>query len=564
MQRWAALVARALCAALLVLPLGGALIEAAHQAASTDAWRGLQTEPGLVRAATLSVFTATLSTALALVATLWLAPHLIQGRRAARVQAWLGPLLSVPHAAFAIGMLWLLAPSGWLARLGAVPLRWDTPPDWRALQDGAGLSLSAVLLLKELPFLLWNAMALLQRPDVSRTLRAQLLQGRCLGATPARLWWTVLWPQWAPRLAWPAMAVLAYGLTVVDVALIIGPTAPPTLAVWVWQALMDANPARNAAGTAGAWLLAAMVVALGAMGWASAGALQRWARRRAALGFRHADAGRPDAWPVPHARAGGRSLSTVVIIGVLASHGAVVIALVFGSLAGPWPFPGLWPQSWHGLAWASALQAWPHGVFTATLAAGVAALAVGLSSTWLALTPARLDRWSAAVLMLPLLLPPLLLLAGLYPLALRLHLDGRVAGLVWAHALMVLPYVHFVLVGPWRSQHPRYEQQARLLGHGPWTVWWRVRVPLMRRPLAAAWGVGFAVSVAQFLPTQFIGAGRLATVTTEAVTLASAGQRAPASALALVQMVLPLLGFALAAAAARERHERPPAATVPR
>jgi putative thiamine transport system permease protein len=46
-----------------------------------------------------------------------------------------------------------------------------------------------------------------------------------------------------------------------------------------------------------------------------------------------------------------------------------------------------------------------------------------------------------------------------------------------------------------------------------------------RASLLAALAVGFAVSVAQYLPTLFVGAGRFNTVTTEAVTLASGGQR---------------------------------------
>jgi putative thiamine transport system permease protein len=65
--------------------------------------------------------------------------------------------------------------------------------------------------------------------------------------------------------------------------------------------------------------------------------------------------------------------------------------------------------------------------------------------------------------------------------------------------------------------------------------------------------VGFAVSVAQYLPTLYVGAGRFATVTTEAVTLAAGGQRTLMSAYAVLQMFLPLLAFAVAAALGRPR-----------
>jgi putative thiamine transport system permease protein len=76
---------------------------------------------------------------------------------------------------------------------------------------------------------------------------------------------------------------------------------------------------------------------------------------------------------------------------------------------------------------------------------------------------------------------------------------------------------------------------------------------LLRRAIASAWAVAFAVSVAQYLPTLFVGAGRFATVTTEAVTLASGGQRSLMSAYAVLQMVLPLLAFAWASALGRPR-----------
>jgi putative thiamine transport system permease protein len=82
----------------------------------------------------------------------------------------------------------------------------------------------------------------------------------------------------------------------------------------------------------------------------------------------------------------------------------------------------------------------------------------------------------------------------------------------------------------------------------------RIKWPLLKRALASAWAVGFAVSVAQYLPTLWVGAGRFATVTTEAVTLASGGQRSLMSAYAALQMLLPMLAFALASVWGRPRH----------
>ena len=81
---------------------------------------------------------------------------------------------------------------------------------------------------------------------------------------------------------------------------------------------------------------------------------------------------------------------------------------------------------------------------------------------------------------------------------------------------------------------------------------------MLLKPILAACAVGFAVSIAQYLPTLFAGGGRFATVTTEAVALSSGGNRRVLAVQAMLQAILPMLGFALAAIAGRvyARHRK--------
>jgi putative thiamine transport system permease protein len=134
---------------------------------------------------------------------------------------------------------------------------------------------------------------------------------------------------------WPLLAVLAYGLTVVDMALVIGPTSPPTLAVLAWQWLLDADPARNAQGAAAAWLLARRW-------WAAGGPRLVRPARAGCIG---AGAGRDG-----HAAA---SLPPAAHAARLEPRGAllrwrrmalVLLALAVGSVSGVWRFPALWPH----------------------------------------------------------------------------------------------------------------------------------------------------------------------------------------------------------------------------
>ncbi len=94
----------------------------------------------------------------------------------------------------------------------------------------------------------------------------------------------------------------------------------------------------------------------------------------------------------------------------------------------------------------------------------------------------------------------------------------------------------------------RYARIAAALGSTPARTFWRVKLPILIRPVLVALAVGFAVSVDQYLPTLFAGAGRIPTLTTEAVTLSSGADRRVVAVTVALQTALPLLAFALALA----------------
>ena len=62
-------------------------------------------------------------------------------------------------------------------------------------------------------------------------------------------------------------------------------------------------------------------------------------------------------------------------------------------------------------------------------------------------------------------------------------------------------------------------------------------------PIGAALFIGFAVSISLYLPTVFVGGGRIGTITVEAVSLAANGSRGPAGVAALLQLLIPLVWY---------------------
>ena len=201
----------------------------------------------------------------------------------------------------------------------------DTPPFWRTTQDPLGLGLIAALWIKEVPFLCWVAATQLQREDVRRRWQAEFAVAQTMGLTPTAAFNAVVWPQLARVLRWPFIAVLAYGLTVVDLALIIGPTAPPTLAVLAWEWLRDADAVLQAQGVLAAWVLAGLTLLVGASSW-------RPIIRIAPFGV------------MGRAIDGGWRLLFML-------YAAAWLALLVGGFLGVWPFPNVRPEQWHMGHW---------------------------------------------------------------------------------------------------------------------------------------------------------------------------------------------------------------------
>lgn len=487
-------------------------------ALAPSVWQVLWSDAQWPLALRTTLVSAGLGSVLGMALAAGLAMALYPGPRWLALQRRLPLMLSVPHAAFAVGLLFLLAPSGWLARALAPLVGWVEPPAWTTVQDPLGLSLALALGLKESWFLLWVLVAVLGEQTVHR----HMVVARSLGYNRAQTWRLVLWPQLLPRLGWPLAAVLAYGLSVVDMAVVLGPSTPPTLAVLVWQWLSDPDPAMQARGAAASLVLLALFLLIsGVARW-------MWHRllRRAAY-----PAGERRAATTP------RGLHHPLwLVGY-----AVVAVLLLWSLADTWFFPALWPdalslQTWMRVDWA------PFGT-TLWLAAAASLLCLPAALVWLEWGPQRYN----ALLYLPLIIPPLPLVAAQYAALLRVPADGTAAGLLWSHLLWVLPYMVLTLIGPYRAFDRRLMVTARALGQSPLGACLRVKWPMLVKPILAALAVGFSVSVAQYLPTLFAGGGRFATVTTEAVALSAGGNRRVLAAQALLQIVLPLLGFGLAA-----------------
>ncbi|MEO5756132.1 MAG: ABC transporter permease, partial [Mesorhizobium sp.] len=443
-------------------------------------------------------------------------------------------------AAMAIGLAFVIAPSGWLVRLASPWLTgYIVPPDIVTINDPWGLALIIGLLAKELPFLLIVILAALNQIPVDQQMRA----GRALGYGQGIVWIKIIAPQVYAQVRLPVYVVLAFSLSVVDMALILAPTNPPPLSIVALRSFMSPDVTRYLPAAAAATFQLLVVV----------GAIVFWRfgeRAITRIGLIWTTRGGRGLTGEPGLKLAAAFGTIILMLGL-----AALVMLAVWSFAWRWPFPDSLPSAWSTDIWRRQAHAviWPL-VNTLALAIFSTSAALLLAIVWLESEDRSARPKPSALLKaiyVPLLLPQIGFMFGVQVAVVRLAIDGTFLAVSWIHMVFVFPYLLLALADPWKSLDRRYARSAAALGVSPLATLFRVKLPILLRPILVASAIGFAVSVAQYLPTLFVGAGRVATLTTEAVAISSGGDRRAVGVLAFLQILLPFLVYVAALAIPR-------------
>ena len=522
-----------------MLPFALSLIFALSNVFDGQAWRDLLAHPQLWPGLRLSLFTGAASATLALLVALLIVSAIYNTDKWHGLTTNIGAMLALPHLALAVGFGLLVMPSGVIARLvAALFTGWQSPPNWISTHDPWGVGLIVVLAIKEAPFIIWMLAGILNGPDVQRSFAGQRAAALSLGHSTGSIWLRVFLPQLLPKLVWPMVIVFVYAATVVDVALAIGPTQPPTLASVIWADINSELVASNARGQVGALFLSGAIALALFAAWALAKILAPSLRKFLVQG--------PSHWAIPS------WLGNAKLKALMAFYFIVVMLLLFMSLAQLWPFPDLGP-SISFAAWGRIFNT-PQALITSLgLAFATSATALVLLIFWLETQPEKLDRPLMWLCLAILGLPAILVGLGQYRAFLNLGLTGTALGLFLAHLMPVTAYMFIVLQSPYRRFDPRWRTSAGGLMAGFGKFFWAIKLPLLKAPILAAYAIGFAVSFSQYIPAQLVGAGRFSTLPIEAVTLTSGNNRPLLAAFALLLAVPPFLVFVLAAHFSKSR-----------
>lgn len=494
------------------------------------AWEGVWQSIGLTLfSAIVSSYLACLMT-FAILQSSWKSPFW------RKVEIALSPLLAMPHVAFAIGFAFLFAPTGMVTR--SLYSLFDIDSSTQTVGDIAfliknpyAIGLVVMLALKEIPFLMLMSIPIIKQLNIDQIEKVST----SLGYTSAQMWWKCVFPQWLAKLRFPMLSVIAYSLSVVDIALIIGPTNPPTFAVLVWQWFTDPDLTLLPQAAAGAVILFAiaslLIVFARAVEWAITRGYKSW----------------------QYSGRSGRALpGKSIFVGILSTSLLMLPLMVLWSVAQRWRFPDLTPSAfsfrfWQ-YEWSGILSGVEQSLFIALVSASASLVLAVLAHEYRLRYKLQLPGYIIAI---PMLIPQLSVLFGLQIATLYINDDAYLFWVCWAHIFFAFPFVYLSLDGPWRSFDSGLTRVALSLGKSPLHSWLKIKMPILLPAIVFAWAIGISVSLAQYLPTLVLGAGRISTITTEAVALSSGFDRRVTAIYGLCQAVLPLLFFILALSVSR-------------
>jgi putative thiamine transport system permease protein len=504
-------------AGLLGLTVAGLIYESSHSGLDL-LWSGLNhliDAPAIVSSVWLALAVSLAATWLSLVCAQALTRYLVAKPSAGVVLPF---VLAIPHAALALGILLFLDAGGiamrWALAIGVI----DAPLDYLFPRDPSGIGSLLVLVIKETAFFTLIAL------PIARRLPRQQIQtiGQQAGLSSQQAWQALVWPQIVMTLRPAILIVVVYGLTNLEVAMVVGPDQPQFVAVRLARFLTDPDPGIRAAGAIG--LLGLLAVTAGL--WVLIGRLAR----------------RPSAWvfpriPVPW------SMGGICTLLVLAG-----IALVLWSFALRYPMTGAWPV-W-GLPSAFQLERVVELAITTAWLGGL--VAIGSVATAIAVLEWQMLRRQPRVHWIwwaLLWLPQLPLAAGLLYLLIAFGGAPGFLAVLAGHWLITTPYALIALSEVWFDRDRRYEMVLNQLGVGPVMALFKIWIPRHLGSIAVALAIAFSVSVALYTHTWLLGGGRVETLALELVAYAQTDRRAAAVS-GLIVMALPLIAFALALAMA--------------
>lgn len=321
-----------------------------------------------------------------------------------------------------------------------------------------------------------------------------------LGASPARVWWTVTLPRLAPAIVSAASIVFLFCSTAFGVVLVLGGVSFGTIETEIYLLTTQFLDLRAASVLS----VTQLVVVVAALLLAQSARRRRTSLRRV---------GASQALRMPR-RGDAASVSVTLVVALFLA--LPIVSLVLRSLQTKqgWGFGNYLALGGTGSRNALVVPVWSAlaNSLTTAAAATLIALGIGLAACLvLSRTPRSpgIRRALAAfdgALMLPLGVSAVTVGFGFLITLNQPPFDLRSSPMLvpLAQALVALPLVVRTILPVLHGVDGRMRESAAALGASPWRVLRDIDLSIAARPVLAASGFAFAVALGEFGATSFL------------------------------------------------------------
>ena len=484
---------------------------------------------GISKSIILSLFTGLGSTLLALFFSQVILLYFFKTRAYNYIKIIISPLIALPHITMAIGLIFLFSPSGLFFRLFSPWLTgFDRPPNFFIIPDEYGFFLILGLILKEIPFFILVSLSAIQQFSARQIFDL----GKSLQNSNFSSWCILIFPLIYKKIRLVIFIVIAFTASVVDMSLILAPSTPSTLAIRILQIYQSSDIdsffiASNLA------LIQLLIIVILLLSWMI---LERIVEHKLFFIFFMKILSFKIFFLKNLIFASGAILFSLSVLGIFSS-------LLWG-FSKNWYFPSFFPNS---IDIDTFINFYNENKFIVFISIFISVVVSFLSSLLTIIWVELMDilkmkklylEW---IIFIPLFIPQISFLIGLQSFIILFNFDSFLIPLIIIQLFYVIPYSFIILAPSLREIKKDIIRVAASLGKNRFQRLVQIKLPIIMSSFLTSFAIGMLVSFSLYIPVYFIGAGRVTTLTVEALNLALSGSRQDLGVATFFQIIIPIL-----------------------
>ena len=484
---------------------------------------------GISKSIILSLFTGLGSTLLALFFSQVILLYFFKTRAYNYIKIIISPLIALPHITMAIGLIFLFSPSGLFFRLFSPWLTgFDRPPNFFIIPDEYGFFLILGLILKEIPFFILVSLSAIQQFSARQIFDL----GKSLQNSNFSSWCILIFPLIYKKIRLVIFIVIAFTASVVDMSLILAPSTPSTLAIRILQIYQSSDIdsffiASNLA------LIQLLIIIILLLSWMI---LERIVEHKLFFIFFMKILSFKIFFLKNLIFASAAILFSLSVLGIFSS-------LLWG-FSKNWYFPSFFPNS---IDIDTFINFYNENKFIVFISIFISVVVSFLSSLLTIIWVELMDilkmkklylEW---IIFIPLFIPQISFLIGLQSFIILFNFDSFLIPLIIIQLFYVIPYSFIILAPSLREIKKDIIRVAASLGKNRFQRLVQIKLPIIMSSFLTSFAIGMLVSFSLYIPVYFIGAGRITTLTVEALNLALSGSRQDLGVATFFQIIIPIL-----------------------